>query len=104
MDWYHRLYSGKMADKKKDRIIQEINGGNYRGNTWLITLAANPENQLEIFSVHQLRFSYIQRNCPMILGIASGYREALEVLEVIVKEVLEATGDVKIREYFEQQD
>ena len=40
----------------------------------------------------------------MILGIASGYREALEVLEVIVKEVLEATGDVKIREHFEQQD
>lgn len=100
MNWYQNLYSGKTAEKKKDRLIREIDGEKYRGNIYLITLASNPENQLEIFSVHQLRFSYIRRNCPLILGIASGYEEALDVLKRIVKEVYEVTGDVKIREYF----
>ena len=101
MNWYQNLYSGKTAEKKKDRLIREIDGEKYRGNIYLITLAANPENQLEILSVHQLRFSYIRRNCPLILGIASGYEEALDVLKKMVEEVYEATGDVKIREYFE---
>ncbi len=101
MNWYSDLYTGKNAEKNAKRRIKEINKGIYRGNTYLITLAANPANQLEIFSVHQLRFSYIRRNCPMILGIASGREEALEVFLEIVGQVYRETGDVRIRDYFE---
>lgn len=102
MNWYRKLYFGKNAEKRKNRFVREIEAGTYRGNTWLITLAANPENQLELFSVQELRFSYIRRNCPLVLGIASGYEEALEVLLRIVQEVLEATGGADIRGYFER--
>lgn len=102
MNWYQKLYTGKTAEKKKEKIIQEIDNEIYRGNTYLLTLAANPQNNLEIFSVHQLRFPYIRRNCPMILGIASGREEAVEVFQKIVDEVYSATGNVKLREYFEQ--
>lgn len=101
MNWYQNLYTGKTAEKKRDRIIQEIEREVYKGNTYLITLAANPQNNLEIFSVHQLRFPYIRRNCPMVVGIASGREEALEVFQRIVEEVYSVTGNVKIREYFE---
>lgn len=101
MNWYSELYTGKNAEKKAKRRIKEINNGIYRGNTYLITLAVNPADQLEILSVHQLRFSYIRRNCPMILGIASGKEEALEVFMEIVDQVYRETGDVKIRDYFE---
>lgn len=104
MNWYRNLYFGKNAEKKKDRFAREIDAQIYRGNTWLITLAANPANQLELFSVHQLRFPYIRRSCPMILGIASGYEEALEVFLRIVQDVLEATGGVDIRGYFQRRE
>lgn len=101
MNWYQNLYTGKTAEKKKEKLIQEIDNKIYKGNTYLITLAANHRNNLEILSVHQLRFPYIRRNCPMILGIASGRDEAMEILLKIVDEVYSVTGDVKIREYFE---
>lgn len=102
MNWYRNLYTGKTAEKKKEKLIQEIENEIYKGNTYLITLAANPRNNLEILSVHQLRFSYIRRNCPMILGIASSREEAMEVFQKIVNEVYSATGDVKLRAYFER--
>lgn len=102
MNWYRNLYTGKTAEKKKEKLIQEIENEIYRGNTYLITLAANPQNNLEIFSVHQLRFSYIRKNCPTILGLASGWDEVLEVFQKMADEVYLATGDVKIREYFER--
>ena len=37
----------------------------------------------------------------MILGIASGKEEALEVFMEIVDQVYRETGDVKVRDYFE---
>ncbi len=100
MNWYQNLYTGKTVEKKKERLIREIEQEKYRGNTYLITLAANPENQLEILSVHMLRFSYIRRNCPLIVGIASGRGEALRLLEKIVQEAYETTGEIKLREFF----
>ena len=103
MNWYQNLYTGKTAEKKKEKIIQEMEQEIYKGNTYLITLAANPQNNLEIISIHQFRFPYIRRNCPMILGIASGRAEAMEVVQKIVDEVYSVTGNVKIREYYEQK-
>lgn len=100
MDWYGNLYTDRITVEKKERLIAEIEAGQYRGNTYLITLAANPANQLEIFSVQQLRFPYLRRNCPLIVGLASGRRAALRLTEEIVREVYQNTGDTKIRDYF----
>ena len=99
MEWYRNLYTGKNIQDKKEKIIREIEAQVYRGTTYLITLAANPANELELLSVHELRFNYIRRNCPLIVGLARGRKEALELLEQIVQEVYAATGDVKIKEY-----
>lgn len=100
MEWYARLYTDSVTGPKKERFITEIEEQKYRGNLYLITLAANPKNQLELLSVHQLRFPYIRRNCPMVVGLASGRESALRLLERIVQEVLQNTGDVKLRDYF----
>lgn len=101
MEWYRNLYTDRMTGRRKEKLIREIDAGQYHGNTYLLTLAANPENQLEILSVHQLRFPYIRRTCPMVVGMASCREEAYVLLEQIVKEVYTHTGDVKIREYFD---
>ena len=100
MDWYENLYTDRITGKGKERLIAEIEKRQYRGNTYLITLAANPENQMELFSVHQLRFSYLRRNCPLIIGMASCRESALLLMEQIVQDVYESTNDVKIRDYF----
>ena len=100
MDWYENLYTDRITSKKKERLVAEIDGQKFRGNTYLITLAANPENQLETFSVQQLSFPYLYRNCPLIVGLASCRESALLLIEQIVQDVYQSTNDVKIREYF----
>ncbi len=100
MNWYGELYTDRTMEKKKKKTIREIEDGVYRGNTYLITLAANPENLLELFSVHELRFPYLRRNCPLIVGMACCRESALLLFERIVKDVYDRTGTVKIREYF----
>lgn len=101
MDWYPRIYTGRAADKKKKKIMAQIERQHYVGRTFLVTLAANPENQLDILPVCELHFPYIRRNCPMIVGIALGREEALELVQAIVQEVYESTGGVDLRGYFE---
>lgn len=100
MNWYSKLYVGKKAEKKKEKIRKEIDREIYKGNTYLITLSSNPKNNLEIFSVQELRFPYLREHCPMIVGIALGWEEALEVLQEMVKEVYYSTGEANLREYF----
>ena len=104
MEWYRKLYTDRTTEKRKKKIVKEIDAGIYRGNTYLITLAANPENMLEILSVHQLAFSYLRRTCPMIVGIACCRESALLLLERMINEIYEKTGTLKIREYFMSRD
>ncbi|MDO5346160.1 MAG: hypothetical protein Q4E91_10470 [Lachnospiraceae bacterium] len=100
MDWYADLYTDRITGTVKERLIAEIEDQKYRGNTYLITLAANPENQLDIFSVQELRFPYLRRNCSLIVGLASCRESALLLTERIVQDVYESTKDVKIRDFF----
>lgn len=100
MDWYEDLYTDRTMEKKKARVIREIDDGIYRGGTYLVTLAANPENLLEILSVQELRFPYLRKNCPLIVGMACCRESALLLLERMIKEIYKETGTVKIREYF----
>lgn len=100
MEWYRELYTGKSVREKKERFIRETEAGTYEGSRYLITLAANPRNELEILPVRELHFAYLRKNCPLVVGIAGNRREALEVLETIAGDVYRATGDVKIRKFF----
>ena len=51
MEWYQHLFVGKQAEKNRQSLIDAIEKGDYSGKTWLITLAANPDNQLELMAV-----------------------------------------------------
>ena len=70
LTWYKKLYVGDTAKKKKDKIIQKVNRRKPQLEVYLITLASNPENLLEIISTNQLMQKTIYRRCPMIVGLA----------------------------------
>ncbi|MDD3794842.1 MAG: hypothetical protein PHE06_02500 [Lachnospiraceae bacterium] len=82
-------------------MIRRVEQKKMLTNIYLITLAANPENQLDIMPAGSLHFPYLERSCPLIIGIAAGYEEALELVGTIVTEVYQQTGDVRIRDYLE---
>lgn len=99
LNWYKNLYMGNTAKKKEKHIRRKVNAGKPAIGVYLITLAANPQNHLEIISAIQLQQKMIRERCPMIVGLAEGYEEALELIEKIAIEVYKETGEMDIRSW-----
>lgn len=72
-------------------------------DVYLLTLASNSENQLDIFSANELKQKARRKNCPMIIGLCKGYGEALQMVEMLVQKTYEQTGTAKVREWLENQ-
>ena len=95
------LKISKTAEKKKDRIVEQIETGENRMFTYLIILAQPPVNQMEILTPATSRSQAKKNGEPLILGVACGWHEAQEVVRVIVEDVYIKTGDALVRQYFE---
>ena len=103
LNWYKNLYVGDNAKKKQKKLIRKINQGAGVIDVYLVTLAVNPANSLEIISANYLLQKPVRRNCPMIVGLCSGYYEAVDLEEQIAKEVYEDTGAMDIRGWLLQK-
>ena len=103
LKWYKQLYIGDNAKKKKKQLIRKINMGAGVIDVYLITLAQNPENQLDIFSANELKQKARRRTCPMIVGLCCGYEETVELVKVLVERTYEETGTAKVRKWLENQ-
>lgn len=99
MKWYSVLYAGETARKKKNKIICKLKTGAGMLDVYLVTLSGNQHDLLEIISSAYLKQKVVRRNLPMILGIACGYEEAVEVAVEIVSETYAKTGDFKVSRY-----
>ncbi|MCI5699584.1 MAG: hypothetical protein MR308_04200 [Lachnospiraceae bacterium] len=102
LTWYNRLYIGNNAKKRADRAIRRLNDQKMVRGIYLITLASNEKNQLDILSAYNLIQPVVYRRCPMVIGIAWGYDEAVELVIHITNESLEKTGKADLRKYLEQ--
>ena len=94
------LYLGEgIAPEKLDKLKKRLNKKPLLANVYLITPARNPADQLDIFDARQLvhpRYIYAEF---LVLGMASGYEDALQLIERITGECLKARGDCNLREY-----
>lgn len=104
LKWYSNLYIGEGAKKKAKTIIRKINTMAGQLGIYVITLAINPDNHLEIIPSYLLLQSNVYNNCPMIVGIASGYDEALSLITMITNEVYEKMGNTDIRTFIENEE
>lgn len=100
MKWYDALWIGPQAARRKGRIISSIKQRKHVPGIWLIALAENPSEVLDIIPSDMLvKPSYPLENL-YILGIASGKQEAFELVEKMVDYIYRETGTLNIREYF----
>ncbi|MCI5648661.1 MAG: hypothetical protein ACI4EG_02525 [Fusicatenibacter sp.] len=99
INWYKNLYVGDTAQKRQKKLIDRIEHGKLVPDVWLITLSSNIQNHLDILPADFLKQPYLREHLPMIVGLAVSYEESLCVLEQIVNEVYQETGDVKIRQW-----
>lgn len=99
MRWYHHLYMGEQARKNRYRIVGKIRWNKFQMNVYVITLAANQRDLLDIYPSYVLQQKHFRKQDYLIVGIAKGYEEAVEVATKILMEVYTKTGSFGIREY-----
>ena len=99
MKYYKYLYLEDGLEKKKDKIIKKLEKNRLQFGVWLIALPENEKNQLEIVDSKNL----IQKNYPkekiFVVGLTRNYEDALELVEKIVQEVYDKTGECDIRTF-----
>ena len=100
MRWAKELYLSEKTVNSRDKIIRKANRGIGMVSIYFISLASNEQNLFDIFHAAHLKQSAFYSQNPFIVGIASGYEEALEMTRRIVEDIYRETGGFKVREYF----
>lgn len=101
MNWYQNLYIGETASKNLSDIIQKIEKKQCVWTVYLIALAPDERNQLEILTptVYERQEKRYGKS-PVIVGIACGIQEARKLLVRMTQEVYQETGAVDFQSYF----
>ena len=104
LKWYSNLYISDGAKNKASKIIRKINKNKGQLGAHIITLATNQADQLEILSANILLQKAARNMCPMIVGIANSYEEAVALVVTITEEVYKETQTTNIRAFIENKE
>lgn len=99
MRYYKNLYLSESVKKKKRKIISKLDRNKLQMNLYLLTIAQNESDQLDIINSIYLKQPDFPSDGLFVIGIAKSQDEAIELVEEISKEVYNNTGDLNIRSY-----
>ena len=103
MIWYDKMYFGEsLADKpqKVKRIKWKIKHHAGTLDIYLIVLCRYGTNLLEILPAAQLLQKAYPKQNLYVVGMAKGYKEALETAARIVVDVYKKTDGFEVRTFF----
>lgn len=100
MAFSKHLYLGNGIDNNDIKNIQkQLRKKPMNSHFFLICISSNKCDHLDIFEALQMGQTYYRKNPPRVVGIANNKTEALQLIEDIVKECLENTGSLNLKEY-----
>lgn len=102
--FYKNLYVSASLQKKKDRLIEKLKAGKYPLTVYLLVMLEGSENQIEFYPAALLYQKIIPKEGLFVVGLAFGHEDAVYLVEDIVREVYEKTGDADIRTYIMEQE
>lgn len=103
MIWYDKLYVGESIVHKTKKIKWKIMHNAGQIGIYVITLASNRQNLLDIIPSYELMQRGYPKRDMVIVGLAKGYDEAVEVAASIVDEVYRNTGTFAVRTYLAEK-
>ena len=103
MKWYEDLYVGESIVHKKSIIKWKILHNAGQIDIFVISLASNPANLLDIIPAKELLQKAYPKKDLFVIGLAKGYYEAVDVTVSIIDEVYRQTGAFSIYEYLKQK-
>lgn len=103
MRFYSELFmSDDLADEKR-AVIDNLKKGIAPLKTFIIILPHVAQNNLEIVNIVFLRGKIKRGEDFFVVGIASGYADALKIVENITQTVYDNTGGADIRRYITEK-
>lgn len=99
MRWYEDLYVGYNLLDKKRQVIRKIKNGKPQLNKYVITLPQNDYDTLEIYLSNILNQKWYRDSDMVVVGITEGMEEAMDMIQLIIMDCLNDTGEVKVKKY-----
>lgn len=99
MRWYEDLYVGYNLLDKKRQVMRKIKNGKPQMNKYVITLPQNDYDTLEIYPSNILTQKWYLTSDIVVVGIAEGMEEALDMMQLIIMDCLHETGEIKVKKY-----
>lgn len=103
MKFFQNLYLGEKIAPKLEKVMKKLNNGKPVLDLYLIVISEHPDNMLEIVPQKEI----LQKGYPNIdfrvVGLASGKKEALAVIQIIIEESLKETGSADARDYLNRR-
>lgn len=104
MRWALNLYTTEKTKKILPRIMHKIGKNKIQAGVWVITLASNELNLLDIFhSIHYVQPMFAKMN-PDIVGLAESEDAAKELVLKMMKDVYDTNGNFDVRTYFQFEE
>lgn len=102
LKWYRNLYLGDNARKAKYKTFGLIRKNRFTIDTYIIAISDNPDNILDIYSANMLKQPHFKNKSyrdKVVIGLAKGRNEALELVRCIVDDTYSHTGCVDVAGY-----
>ena len=104
MKFYRYLYVQEQLEKKKDKIIDKLIQKKVLLSCHVVTLSANPKNQLDIYSSKYLFQPGFSTEDLFVIAIVKSHDDALEFVENLLKDVYNETKGTDIRSYILEKE
>ena len=98
---YNQLYfSENIKPYKRKRIIKKITNGKNLRDFYCLCITDKTNFQLEILSTYEKQQEKERGTRMLIIGIAKGKQQALELTKDIILDIFSTTNTVNIKSFF----
>lgn len=104
MRWAVNLYTTEKIKKKLPRIMHKVGIRKMQAGIWLITIASNEQNLLDIFHSACYMHPMFARLNPDIVGVAESEDAAKTLVVQITEDMYRENGNFDVRSYFKFQE
>lgn len=103
MIFFENLYLGETIAPKIEQILKKVNNKEIVPNLYVIALASNPDNMLDLIPEWELMQKGYPNQTVKVIGVANGKEEAIELVTIIIEQSIQKTGSADVRAYLAER-
>ena len=97
------IFYGPKAQLDSEGLKKAMKRKKWFPGIYLVTSATDRDFRIEVYNSPQLSQKFFSTRKLLVLGIAVGYQEALNLVCTIMDDVYRKTGGADIKEYLRKQ-